>query len=184
MDDKEYRITKFITNYNEVTAKFVAESTWPKLKPRPVDSAVVRGEAATFLEWAKSEKVDPLLFMMARHDGAKKRVPIKFLHDVNASFLEKYREWGEWRQSMRRLEDRMKASDDTDPDVKLVPLHEAVRLVLSDSPEVCSMSHDISGGWHPESKHCQACTEAKSCKSLLPQRTRRLREWRYKNARS
>jgi hypothetical protein len=181
VDDHE--ITKFIVNYNEATAELIENTHFQRLKPRPVTGRLAREEARQYLEWTKEQGVDPVLFMMARHDahGEKRRIPMKVLHKVGSNFIEKYREWGEWKQSMSRLDNRMKASEDIDPDIKIVPLHEAVRDRLSDTPEVCASSHEISGGWHPASEHCQACSEAQNCKDLLPRRIRKAREWRHKN---
>lgn len=164
---------RFIEEYNRVTAA-VTQSL--RLRPRPLKGAAVQ-EAEAYLVWAKGAGVDPVLFMRARHDAAPgARIPISKLHRVSPMFLTKYAEWGEWKQSKVATEERYQAVDDNGEG--LTPLHESGRMALADDPLVCMLSTPITGGWHPESMHCQRCEKAKECRMNLSTETRRKRDWR------
>jgi hypothetical protein len=169
MDAEDY-----LRRYNQLTSD-VAKSL--RLRPRPVNPQTIR-EAQAFLDWAREEKVDPVLFTRARHEAAPgARIPIQRLSTVQPSFLEKYREWGEDRQGRIAAQARHTAVEDRDARTDLTVLSEAARAAFADDREVCRLSVDVTGGWHPQSPHCQACRVATECRDALPRPVRRAREW-------
>tara|TARA_R110000751_G_scaffold85896_9_gene171280 strand:+ start:2441 stop:2977 length:537 start_codon:yes stop_codon:yes gene_type:complete len=165
---------RFLKAYNDVTAGVTSAL---RMRPRPLTGKAAK-EAEAYLAWAVTEGVDPVLFMRARHEAATgARVPVSRLGNASPGFLAKYREWGEWKQSKVATEERYAAVDDDDPEVELVPLHEAARAALIGSPLVCMSSLTITGGWHPASSYCPTCPSGKACRAGLSTKTRRRRDW-------
>jgi hypothetical protein len=167
----------FLHRYNQLTAD-VARAL--RLRPRPVNAQTLR-EAQSFLDWAAQERVDPILFIRARHEAAPgARIPIQRLSAVQPSFLDKYREWGEERQGRIAAQARHAAVEDRDARTELTVLSEAARATFAGDRDVCRLSADLTGGWHPRSPHCQPCRVAAECRNDLPRPVRRAREWRQR----
>ena len=130
---------RFLQAYNAVTADVTAAL---RMRPRPLAGKAV-AEADAFIAWAKEERVDPVLFMRARHDAAPgARIPINRLHRVSPAFMAKYREWGEWKQSKCAEEDRFVAVDDDG--AGMTPLNEAAPSSLT-----IPHAHAAAGSDHP-----------------------------------
>jgi hypothetical protein len=159
---------EFLRVYNRVTAKFCNGF---KVFPRKVSEPALE-QCADFMRWCKSESVDPERFIRARHEatGWRFRIPLGRLSGVSPVFVDKFKEWGDGKQTETQIDEKLAAIvvDDTDRSAHTTALSERVKLEFAESPETCLLSIDLSLGWHPESVWCSKCRLAEACKSRLP----------------
>jgi hypothetical protein len=123
---------------------------------------------ATYLEWCDRRDVDPERFMLARLMSLnwKKRIPIA--HLASESFLPKFRTFGDGLAAKGLLQARMTEAVQPDNDGIAFPRQFWERLKQrTPDREVCVLSADVNGGWHPRSKWCRPCSNAVTCRATL-----------------
>jgi len=131
-------------------------------------------EAEKFLSWCGEKRVDPLDFILVRHDAIRwcRRLPIRELSLVKDDFIERF----EWRirqvaADRRDRVDSARVEEDTDRILGMTILGETSKASLSSTPEVCMgtslEASPITGGWHPESAWCNVCRLEDKCRKSL-----------------
>ncbi len=146
---------------------------------RPRTQGIGEVQAARkFLAWCAVEGVDPERWIRARHDAIGYRRRIRLKQMASAKFLPKFMAWGDGKQAAQVAQERiaLEVIDLTEADPGVTPLTEAMKRTLADSPEICAVDQELTGGWHPRSEWCRGCRAVDFCKAQLNSRVLRVRE--------
>jgi hypothetical protein len=130
---------------------------------------------AVFGQWCRTNDVDPVAFIRARHEQMGWRYPIpieKLAYGKGVpAFLAKFKEWGERKQSHALSQERIGDHVVTDTPLwgnELRHLGEVMKRQLRLDPEACLLNMDLTGGWNPRSPICSDCPVAETCAASLP----------------